>query len=138
MNTLSKEHQLQKRISEILEPNLEDRLVFGCEIFDKRYKLNPVIFSHKETNKIFLLFNKGSYLTSEIDKLNVLGLPINLERLLLALRQIDRKYSYKSKYDFISKKVSHKTFIGFDWILTKSFKEQSQETQEALYKLFNL
>jgi hypothetical protein len=139
---MEKHHKLQKAISEILEPNLEDRLVFGCELIGKDDAKIRTIFELIDYTE-YILYSRTSKdgsnrFSSDLDLEIILGLPINLERLLLALRQIDTKYSYKSKYDFISKKVSHKTFIGFNWKLDQIFTEQDIETQESIYKLFNI
>jgi hypothetical protein len=91
MNTLSKERQLQKRISEILN---------DC-------------------------------MAGEDD----LGKDINLERLLLAMQIICFWYGWQNGQIYNASNYSEK---GIKYILNQPFNDQSHETQEALYKLFNI
>ena len=142
MNTLSKEHQLQKRISEILKPNLEDRLVYGATyLFDNRS--NNVIVRANEDNIRFC--DNGTISSNYIKPELAIGLPINLERLLLSISKIEDfniptigiRY-YNTYFEISVHILSSDTLKLFNYYLDKPFKEQYHETQEAIYKLFNI
>jgi hypothetical protein len=140
---MEKHQQLQQRINEILYPNIEDRLTFGCEIYDKYEKETLTITKPNYNNdKLRVKIQNNGLLDFNFGKIDceILGLPINLEMILIALKTNKNHCSIDCSmidhYVRINLFVEHKKIIIC--YLFKPFNEQSKETQEALYKLFNI
>jgi hypothetical protein len=135
---MEKHQKLQKRINEILLPNIEDRLVFGSTyLFDHRS--NNIITRVDNDNIRFA--DNGTISLNRIKPELALGLPINLEMILLALK-INKNHC-SIDCSMIENLIRLKVFINNKEIiifykLNQPFLEQYQETQEALYKLFNI
>jgi hypothetical protein len=134
---MEKHQKLQKRINEILLPNIEDRLVFGSTyLFDHRS--NNIITRVDNDNIRFA--DNGTISLNRIKSELALGLPINLEMILLAISktfECQRLY-YNAFGQFVEYDEIKDGFNTFEWFINQPFNDQSQETQEALYKLFNI
>lgn len=133
---MEKHHKLQKAISEILEPNLEDRLVFGATyLFDNRS--NNVIVRSDEDNIRF--GDNGTISLNRIKPEIAIGLPINLERLLLAFAILNPSNAKHKNilYDYSSGEIGYSN-CRISWHLGKNIIEQPNTTKDKLYKLFNI
>lgn len=139
---MEKHHKLQKVISEIIEPNLEDRLVFGCEIYDKYEKETLTIIKPNYNNdKLRVQIQNNGLLDFNFGQndCEVLGLPINLERLLLVIA-ISNPSNAKHKnilYDYSSGEIGYSN-RRISWHLGKDISEQPNMTKYVLYELFNI
>jgi hypothetical protein len=147
---MEREQKLQKEINEIIYPNIEDRLVFGCDILTKE---DNGVFKRQAEFKIDdrwvsydngILHAKNIFCEYEysLNDLYVLGLPINLERLLLALKikSINSQFHLSIYEDQIRISLYGKDLnkMSIYLKLNVPFSEYELETQEAIYILFNL
>jgi hypothetical protein len=134
---MEKHRKLQKRINEILYPNLEDRLVFGATyLFDNRS--NNIITRVDNDNIRFS--DNGTISLNRIKPELAIGLLINLEMILLAISktyECQRLY-YNAFGQFVEYDEINDGFNTFEWFINQPFTEQPNSTQKALYKLFNI
>ena len=124
---------LQQKINEILYPNKADMLVFGCKIKigDKIFTLNDCLeFYNLETGKLHIA-GKRYYLQGA----EIIGKPIMLDDLLLAIYKIDIFIELINNGDYVSIRTGANSFVK--WQLGKSLTEQSQDTIDKINAIFN-
>ena len=126
--------------TENYEEALKKELGVGCKVKIKNFitnnEFNEEIFVIDEYCDFFneTLFRKiGSYKNSEI--IEIIGMPLTLDRVLLAFSRICGKTMISVYGNLLSiKKDKYSDYIDFE--LTKlTLEEQSEETQRASYEL---
>ena len=134
---MTKPQQIQQRINEIIEPDVEKRLTFGCEIAYQGYEEAIYIIGKsariiKQGNVIEV--HNVEYL---LDEFEILGKQPNLEMLLLALRKTNvvdlNLYSWGLEITIVNNTLS-----AIEWHLNQSLENQPEETINTIYKILNL
>lgn len=133
---------LQQKINSILYPNKADMLVFGCEIKSKiTEEYIPI-----EIDEDFMIGNECYFDDSRhlividaydfrLDEFQIIGKPIMLDDLLLAIYKIDIFIELINNGDYVSIRTGANSFVT--WHLGKQLTEQSEETKDKLNTIFN-
>lgn len=144
------------------EEALKKELEFGCKVIDKKHRFfgesspeemtliygdgvdgeesDPLYFLHLRGDPFLNFSNKDIF---NKDRFEIIGKPLTLSRVLLAIWKSD-KYYYKSSFDKDQKEMwfdpefhALKFGSGVSFDLTKeTLEEQSEETQRKINELF--
>lgn len=136
--------KLRQKINEILYPDKADMLVFGCEWETHMYsgKINDdSIWFDKKNNVMHIDSNSEtdakSFDINTVAVFNILGLPIMLGEILMALNKI--KVSYYLGLNEVNGVSVFSNEIGVFIIpLGKELEQYSEETIKQLEKIFNV
>lgn len=126
-------------------PSILD-LTFGCEVIPKQGELSGIVIKVFENNTVDVICRKEieeqkAVITLEgcpVERLEILGRPITLPDVLLAMNKIDA-YGVGSDGRFIlgTEWVKEKNgLFAMTWNLTKSLEDQSPECLSFLAELF--
>lgn len=128
---------LTQKINAILYPNKADMMVFGCLVKAKSGTIYTVITKPKGKEYAYVFDEKDreSFKLDFVFIVDILGKPIMLDELLLAIYKIDIFIELINNYDYLSIRIGANNFIK--WQLGKQLTEQSQETQDKLNTIFN-
>lgn len=128
---------LTHKINEILYPNKADMMVFGCLVKAKSGTIYTVITKQKGKEYAYVFDEKDreSFKLDFVFIVDILGKPIMLDELLLAIYKIDIFIELINNGDYVSIRTGANSFVK--WQLGKSLTEQSQETIDKINAIFN-
>ncbi len=137
---MTKENETIKKIQELVPSIME--LKFGCKVVDEEYGRKHIYYFGSE-NKDFVYLHKDSKERQEWknkfkDNFKILGRPISLEDILIALEKKGIPMRIDTEGEFLKYKKTDDD-IGYNWIetdifwqLNKPFHEQSQNTKDFI------